>query len=564
MLLIFEIHILLLISTHCLGYLFFKYITKSLTPSFTYVSMTGLMLIALLGQIISIFYPTNFQDTLFSIPILLIICITDKNYREEIKSIFANIRNASPLLLTAGTILYLLFLLLSAGPVIMDDSESYHIQAVKWIQEYGSVPGLANLHLRYGFHSSWFNIIAFFSPGGNQNFFSSSNSFIGILLTIHLIIFFQKKKTENNTSLALASILLILLLLLFWPFLRANMQNSNYDYIFTVCTVFLFMAAVNNEEKRILPILFIWPVFLCSVRILYFPTLILTVYAAHHLFTQKKLKQLALLVILSLLLIVPFFVRNMILSGYPVYPSKFGKIIYFDWDVSVSQIDSLLNYIKNYNRINNRSLSIEEIQKIPFPNWILLWAKHLFYYDKILVIASLPGMFYAITHLRERSLTVYQKIIGLFLFVQIIVWFIVAPDPRFIYGVFFCLSFLSFVIIFSTLVNYINKKHVAKLISYIFSLVIFFSISFSGWKIATDNMYRNFVAPVDLPVPNTTIFRVDGKTFLIPHKFGSNWNCRCYALPLPCVYDSLPGVNLRGKELEDGFYIKELKKRHVP
>ena len=49
-----------------------------------------------------------------------------------------------------------MILVLNAGPFRMDDTDSYHIQMVKWIQEYGSVPGIANLHLTIWFNSSWF------------------------------------------------------------------------------------------------------------------------------------------------------------------------------------------------------------------------------------------------------------------------------------------------------------------------------------------------------------------------------------------------------------------------
>ncbi len=63
----------------------------------------------------------------------------------------------------------------------MDDTSSYHIQMVKWIQEFGSVPGIANLHLRFGFNSSWFTSIALFSyPVSGLNIYSSLNGLLSI------------------------------------------------------------------------------------------------------------------------------------------------------------------------------------------------------------------------------------------------------------------------------------------------------------------------------------------------------------------------------------------------
>ena len=57
-----------------------------------------------------------------------------------------------------------MILVMNAGPTIMDDTDSYHIQMIKWARDYGSVPGIANLHLRYGFNSSWFISVALLSP----------------------------------------------------------------------------------------------------------------------------------------------------------------------------------------------------------------------------------------------------------------------------------------------------------------------------------------------------------------------------------------------------------------
>ncbi|EMO63800.1 hypothetical protein LEP1GSC133_1179, partial [Leptospira borgpetersenii serovar Pomona str. 200901868] len=52
-----------------------------------------------------------------------------------------------PFLLSA-----LIFFLYPPSPFAYD-SGLYHIQSIKWIQEYSVVPGLANLHGRFGFNS---------------------------------------------------------------------------------------------------------------------------------------------------------------------------------------------------------------------------------------------------------------------------------------------------------------------------------------------------------------------------------------------------------------------------
>jgi hypothetical protein len=38
--------------------------------------------------------------------------------------------------------------------ITCNDITGYHLQAVRWVAEFGSVPGLANLHGRLGFNSA--------------------------------------------------------------------------------------------------------------------------------------------------------------------------------------------------------------------------------------------------------------------------------------------------------------------------------------------------------------------------------------------------------------------------
>ena len=70
--------------------------------------------------------------------------------------------------LTGGRILFLilLFLVFSYGAsrgYLHFDSGLYHAQAIRWIEEYGVVPGLANLHCRLAYNSSVFTLTALYS-----------------------------------------------------------------------------------------------------------------------------------------------------------------------------------------------------------------------------------------------------------------------------------------------------------------------------------------------------------------------------------------------------------------
>jgi hypothetical protein len=127
--------------------------------------LSGLMLITALGQWLVLFLPLGFLSLLI---VLLILIVLSFPFRKKIflraRNILAEIKNRDIFFSLCLAVFLIMILVLNAGPTIMDDTESYHIQMIKWVQEYGTVPGIANLHLRFGFNSSWFIAVALLSP----------------------------------------------------------------------------------------------------------------------------------------------------------------------------------------------------------------------------------------------------------------------------------------------------------------------------------------------------------------------------------------------------------------
>jgi hypothetical protein len=80
---------------------------------------------------------------------------------KAVKELYARI-NSAPYLFILGCICLFPAILVASGPIGYHDTGMYHAQAVKWINEYGTVAGLGNLHYRLAFYSSWFYFSAFF------------------------------------------------------------------------------------------------------------------------------------------------------------------------------------------------------------------------------------------------------------------------------------------------------------------------------------------------------------------------------------------------------------------
>ena len=185
---------------------------------------------------------------------------------------------------------------------MMDDTESYHIQSIKWIQEYGSVPGLVNLHERFGFNSSWFSSVALFSfSSKTTGGFTVLNSVLSMWLCYWFISKYNQFQKENNLQAAFAILTIFIVSIVIWPLIRGNAATTNYDFI-TTCIVLILFTEIFFSEK-ISPSIewIIWPVYLFTVRIINFPLLALKFICFYIIYKAKKTLRLLLLPVALLL-----------------------------------------------------------------------------------------------------------------------------------------------------------------------------------------------------------------------------------------------------------------------
>jgi hypothetical protein len=141
----------------------------------------------------------------------------------------------------------------------------------------------------------------------------------------------------------------------------------------------------------------------------------------------------------------------------------------------------------------------------------------------------------------------------LVLFLQILSWFFVAPDPRFAHGSLLCGAILLF-----QMPDKLNQITVTKLKpSYLLIVFSMFVLSYSGMKFIKQKYYQYAITPLALPKPPTREIKVDSIIVRIPEKILNNWNPRCYATDLPCLYIIRPGLRMRGKTIQSGFRLEK-------
>ena len=286
--------------------------------------LTGLIMVTAIAQWIVLFFPLDVFVIFFVLCVCIIFTIIFRRRAWIIMINCANeIREKDLLFLGCFLCYILLILVLNAGPFMMDDTDSYHIQMVKWIHEYGSVPGIANLHLRFGFNSSWFIAIALFGfPIHGLNNYGALNGLLSVWICYFLLdAIFDPVRKEHayGRGFSMAGLVTLVLCLLNWPMIRGSASNMNYDFISTCCIMVLFTDLIKCEKKYPIEWL-IWPGFLFTVRMMNFPLLILSLFYIIQFIKLQSFRKLSASALCLFFVIVPFLIRNCILSGYAFFP----------------------------------------------------------------------------------------------------------------------------------------------------------------------------------------------------------------------------------------------------
>ncbi|HEY9614847.1 LIC_10190 family membrane protein, partial [Allocoleopsis sp.] len=69
------------------------------------------------------------------------------------------------------------------------DTGLYHFQVIRWLSRFGAVPGLALIHNRFGFTSSWFALAAPFNAGiFEARTAALTSGFAFLLASLHFLI----------------------------------------------------------------------------------------------------------------------------------------------------------------------------------------------------------------------------------------------------------------------------------------------------------------------------------------------------------------------------------------
>lgn len=331
----------------------------------------GLIAATVYAQIWSLFYKVGILANL----VLLMICAISLFYGRGQLSYMMQIqkRKATVLKGIGFAIVVLIWTYCTSRGYMHYDSDLYHAQSIRWIEEYGIVKGLGNIHVRFAYNSSFFALSALYSmPYIFGQSVHSVNGLIALILSVEAlrIVHAWKRKKLLLSDFARAAALFYLTLI------YGDIMAPASDYAI-MCTVFYiiikWLCQLEDEQEadNVTPyaLLCVAGVYAVSLKLTAGLILILVLKPAIMLIRQKRWKEIILYLCMGIGVITPWLIRTVWISGYLLYPFPALDIFSVDWKIPAQAAALDAAEIKTWGRgLNNAALV-----NIPMTEWFLQW-----------------------------------------------------------------------------------------------------------------------------------------------------------------------------------------------
>jgi hypothetical protein len=534
----------------------------SIKKSLPYQFILGFTGVTFYAQLVSLFSPFNSYPLIFLTDLVLIYSFFIKNFYIDIFNWIKYNKNAVILSLP----LFLYGFLLAQEPPLNYDTNLYHFQSILWSEQYAVVPGLANLYGPQGYNNSILVVHSMFALRGlfNQPVFAI-NLF---LYTLGVIVFVKNiykniQILNSNYLLAVANVLLLIA----FVSLTENIASPTPDFVANSILMLLLADCLNDKDKRPMdwiPVI-ITCAYLITIKLSMVPVVILALYGLYQLLIAGFKKAIVLTSAAVSVFLMIWFTRNVILTGWLVYPFYHIDIFNVDWKVQLNQIVLDANAIKGWSRYPGLDISITS--KMKFMEWFPVWWKRASL-GKIYMVISCCSILFSIFYFTFKNKThnTRIKILTLTIISGFIFWFIMAPDFRFCIGFIFHLMILPLFLIELQNNNIIKTKRVKILPNVVAIVVTIYIVAlYAGrWQVIANNISPSWISG-RWKVPKTLdyvgrqpmdSFYLENHVFYYPRDVNKNMDMRCYDQCLPCIPSKNSSIGFRGKTLQEGFYRK--------
>ncbi len=370
------------------------------------------------------------------------------------------------------------------------DSDLYHGQAIHWIEDYGVVKGLGNLHGRLAYNSSSFALSALYSFAflGGMSYHTCAG-FMALLVLVscsRIVRVFKEKKVRVSDLVRAAGI---------WYICNIydEMVSPASDYFTMLTFIYIVIRFLDGSEKKedadYYGMYALMAFFGLTLKLSVAPLVILTIVPLVMLIREKRYSKIVVYGAAVLAVVLPFLIRNVIISGRLFYPSVALDIFNVDWKIPEESALSDSAYIIAFGR----GYSSMDAASLPFSEWFSNWYFSLDKIWKMLFYGGMMGsIFWMIDRLKEfgkknrkeenfvTDFTVFAVI------VSSVFWLMSSPLIRYGQGYLLVLPAITLGRDFLPLFDQIGNEKVRKTIS---GVIVTFIGLFIVYKAAMTGLY---------------------------------------------------------------------------
>jgi len=426
------------------------------------------------------------------------------------------------------------------------DTNIYHAQAIHWIESYAAVPGLGNLHGRLAFNSAWFVSNALFSLSflGLRSFHLAAS----VLFLAALLFFWDGFRALARGEMRVSTLLKLLFLPLAFSQLGAELSSPGTDL---PASLLLWLLAVlwaetGEAEEPFHPLLgVLLASFALTVKLSAAPALLLGLFFFVEAVMRRELRQAGALAACAALVLLPFVARNLVLSGYLIYPFPALDLFSFDWKVPLQRaVDEALS-IRAWGRFPR--MDAAQALAMPFGGWFPRWLadqtanrQGLFLAAALSPLAAIPAWLARLPS--RRTWFGWLVFCGGTLF-----WLFSAPDFRFGYGFLFGAVLLALA---PWLAAALRRSGLAP--ERLTTPAALLVLAYLGFTLVTSFEPATFSARLLLPADYDRVATQACALANASVSCAKAYNA-CSYQAFPCIPGPRPWVELRGPSLGDGF-----------
>ena len=522
------------------------------------VNITGMIVLAVMAGYLSLFMKIGMvANIIVSLMAMALYLVNRTEINRLAKGYLCHVRTANRLGLIIFLFVCALALIESANQPKVGDSGLYHVPTIKWIENYGIVPGLGNLHGIYAFNSMWHPLSALF---GFSFFGIESLHILNGTLIIFAFGFFLGGVTDIlNGSSSITSIIKAGAIPFSLYVYRPQIGSPAVDLPAALLIWVAFILCLENvnsaqtfRSRTTNVIIATLALFVFTIKLTVIPVAILYLYFFFMQYKFKRWPELWLQIGLVLIILAPWEARNIILSGYLVYPLPHIDLFNVDWKLP-------------YQYVMDEKLATQGWARLPGPNWkesldmpllelIPKWFAWLPHQYKLTIavttIITAGYLLWILCNVKQTQLYSLKEptnIVYLTAFAGTLYWFMMAPEPRYVFGFTFFMCALPIVPLLQRLV--VQFPLLTRVLMLAVVLIVLLQngyMSIRDMAGTADIIFR----PAPYPSEELSTKLIDNTVFYSPTKTD-----QCWYAPLPCTPIFQKKLSLRGSGLESGFRI---------